>query len=144
MWTYHTEFADLRKNKESLRNRITQKRGPMSLKYLCKKNNFEVSHNVNAPRVQFARGDFYHYKAKDKPNHYVVNLNLLEEVVGRNPKDIDGYVVELLAFAFFDRAARAILRDNVKKNRYLFKPSNDTLVEDQRAAEQIVRYEVNT
>ena len=131
MWTMHTAIPDMRNVEWDKTPRYNDDKKTLSTKYLLHKHGLEYKPNGSDSMVVYTKGNFYHHKivSDKKKSVYLINLSLVEEVVGANVKDIDGYVLELLAYGFFDKNVRKSLKYNNRKKRY-FTPSEKTRVQD--------------
>lgn len=106
---------------------------------------------LNNP-IQFFRGKTIHFSqinlyniAVDTKNKYYINLDLIEEVVGEDDYDQEGFLLELLAFSFFDKGVKLAIK---KKSEELMResaglfytPNYKTLLEDKILKDQMERY----
>ncbi|WMN90233.1 hypothetical protein NI382_19385 [Vibrio parahaemolyticus] len=136
MWTLHTAIPDLREVEWDKEIKFQCKKHPLSLKYLLKKYDLSYKPSKTKAMIVYSKGNFFHHrKQTDKKTTYYINLSLVTEVVGDKQNDIDGYVVELLAYGFFDKCIRKSLKSD-HKSKVLFRPNENTCIHDHVALKQ--------
>lgn len=73
-------------------------------------------------------------KNKQEKNEYYFNKELIIQIVGNNEVKIEGLIIEFLAYAFFDKEVRSVVKkENIKLaeiNENLFMYKEDTKRED--------------
>lgn len=136
MWTLHTAIPDLRGVEWSKCVNFQEKNKSLSMKYLLRMYDLEFKSCRTHSKVVYTKGNFYHHKKENGNNIvYYINVALIEEVVGSDKHDINGYVFELLAYGFFDKTVRKSLKEN-NRNKSLFRPSEKTFLQDSVAIKQ--------
>lgn len=102
--------------------------------------------------IQFFRGKTIHFSqinlyniAIDTKNKYYINLDLIEEVVGEDVYDKEGFLLELLAFSFFDKGVKMAIKKKTEELAresagLFYTPNYRTLLEDKILKDQIERY----
>ena len=136
MWTLHTAIPDLRGVEWCKKVNFREKNKSLSMKYLLKKYDLEYKASKTHSKVVYTKGNFYHHKKENGNNIvYYINVKLVEEVVGKDEHDINGYVFELLAYGFFDKTVRKSLKVN-NRSKSLFRPSEKTFIHDDVAIKQ--------
>jgi len=103
--------------------------------------------------IQFFRGKTIHFSQInlynidiEVKNKYYINLDLIEEVVGEDDYDKEGFLLELLAFSFFDKGVKIAIKKKteelMRESAGLFyTPNYKTLLEDKILKEQIRRFQ---
>lgn len=136
-WTMHTMIPDMREKEwdKKIKKLNTERR--INTKQLVKKlaENYGVCYKPKKEELTLvlARGDFYHHIKEVNNNHkiYYFNISLVKEVVGSEEHDIYGYLIEFLAYGFFQESIRkAIINSNHNNQLFVadkFKTMNQDL-----------------
>jgi hypothetical protein len=102
--------------------------------------------------IQFFRGKTIHFSQTnlyniniETKNKYYINLDLIEEVVGEDCYDQEGFLLELLAYSFFDKGVKIAIKKKteelMRESAGLFyTPNYKTLLEDKILKDQMERY----
>jgi hypothetical protein len=104
------------------------------------KNDYGVDYKPRKEQLTLvlAQGDFYHHIKKINENHkvYYFNINLVKDVVGNEEHDIYGYLIEFLAYGFFEKSIRnAIVKSN-KTTTLFIADSEKTKFQDSKTIHQ--------
>ena len=152
MFTLHSAIPQLCLTPE-YNDLIFEEENEFDLNYFLKKYNMRET--KNNPKIILCKGNFYHFikrinadRSLPEEEIYYLNIDLIKEVVSDCEVDIDGLILEMLAFGFFNESTRQAMRREQKKynlnKKKLFIDSYKTLVEDAiLKAQWVFHYETN-
>lgn len=145
-WIMHTMIPDMREREWKREVKINQcdneKPKKINSKLLSKRLHDDYGLQLKQKKREItlilANGDFYHHIKEIDQNHkiYYFNKLLIEDVVGNNEHDIYGYVIEFLAYGFYEKTIRHAIINSGKINTLFVADSEKTFRQDLRTIHQ--------
>ncbi len=129
MWALHSCIPDLREEVK-VDGQITAE--SLSFYDIASKYKLELDLKIKPAKIYFIE-DRYHYRFKDE---IFINIKMVIDIVGDEEVNVDGYILEILAYGFFDRAVRrSIVLTKYKRGR-LFSSSIKSISENNKIKNQ--------